>query len=71
VAEMLGSAFLGFPAIAASQPREGGVACAGRAHAIKTVAQHFHMAAPEGDSGMDKLICVTCQQPAKLQCPRW
>jgi hypothetical protein len=29
------------------------------------------MAAPEGDSGMDKLICVTCQQPAKLQCPRW
>jgi hypothetical protein len=68
---MLASAFLSFAAIATPQPRQGGIACTGRAHAIKPVAQRFYMAAPEGDSGMEKLICVTCQQPAKLQCPRW
>lgn len=26
--------------------------------------------APEAE-GVEHLLCATCQQPAKLQCPRW
>ncbi len=26
--------------------------------------------APDAE-GVEHLLCATCQQPAKLQCPRW
>ena len=65
----LGIAFL--RAIPVCELRQGGSSPLPAACNKKTSASSFQMAATEGGSGMDHLVCVTCQQPAKLQCPRW
>ena len=63
-------AYLSFPRSQDLRPRQGSIACASRIACTKiNREQTFHRAAPQGGSGMDTLVSVTCQQPAKLQCP--